>query len=246
MLLQQMEAQCSEINSLNQRGGRMLSIIDLISRQTISLDLASYLAVAIQQGISFLIGAESGGAGKTTIMGALLGLIPNNCELKTIPNEKMISTRLKGSSIHPCMLLVHEIGKGNWFGYLWGNAIKDVLSILDQHTFLASNLHQDTFEAVTQTFSKFGISFELFNKISFLIFLHYEASTQKREIREIWEQNNNNFHLIYEINRLPFQFSNKLHYYNPELIISWKDKLKSCLDQQIFTIKDVKKYLAQN
>ena len=59
---------CAEINRCNQRGGRMLSIVDLIQAGTISRDLAAYALAAIGNGASFLVGAMPGGAGKTTVM----------------------------------------------------------------------------------------------------------------------------------------------------------------------------------
>ena len=49
----------------------MLSVVDLIDAGTISVDLAAYSLAAISQGASFLVGAMPGGAGKTTVMGAL-------------------------------------------------------------------------------------------------------------------------------------------------------------------------------
>ena len=63
---------CAEIDRCNQRGGRMLSIVDLIDAGTVTRDLAAYSLAAISNGASFMVGAMPGGAGKTTVMGALL------------------------------------------------------------------------------------------------------------------------------------------------------------------------------
>ena len=61
-----------EINRCNQRGGRMLSIVDLIDAGTVDKSIAAYFLAVISKGKSFLVGAKPGGAGKTTVMGALL------------------------------------------------------------------------------------------------------------------------------------------------------------------------------
>ena len=56
------------LDDCNQRGGRMLSLVDLIAAGTVDLPLAAYLAAAMRSGASLLLGARPGGAGKTTVM----------------------------------------------------------------------------------------------------------------------------------------------------------------------------------
>ena len=50
----------------------MLSVFDLLEAKTIDLDLAAYLMARISKGSSFMVGSVPGGAGKTTVMCALL------------------------------------------------------------------------------------------------------------------------------------------------------------------------------
>jgi hypothetical protein len=57
------QAHCRQIARCNQRGGRMLSIVDLIEAGTITPELAAYSLAAIGSGASFLVGAMPGGAG---------------------------------------------------------------------------------------------------------------------------------------------------------------------------------------
>lgn len=61
-------AHCAEIERCNQRGGRMLSIVDLIEAGTMTRELAAYSLAAIGAGASFMVGALPGGAGKTTVI----------------------------------------------------------------------------------------------------------------------------------------------------------------------------------
>jgi hypothetical protein len=67
---------CDELNRCNQRGGRMLSVFDLLAAKTLDLDLAAYLMARISKGSSFMVGSVPGGAGKTTVMCALLNFVP--------------------------------------------------------------------------------------------------------------------------------------------------------------------------
>ena len=64
------------VNRSNQRGGRMLSVIDLLEAGTLDRTKAAWLLARILSGASFLVGARPGGAGKTAVMGALLTMLP--------------------------------------------------------------------------------------------------------------------------------------------------------------------------
>ena len=48
-MAQSIEAHCDEIERCNQRGGRMLSIVDLIDADTVSADVAAYLLATISK-----------------------------------------------------------------------------------------------------------------------------------------------------------------------------------------------------
>ena len=54
----------------------MLSVFDLLAAKTLELDLAAYLMARISKGSSFMVGSVPGGAGKTTVMCALLNFLP--------------------------------------------------------------------------------------------------------------------------------------------------------------------------
>jgi len=82
---QLLENNVAEINRCNQRGGRMLSFVDLLEANTLSREMAAYFLALISQGNSFMVGANPGGAGKTTVMCALLNFLPP--ETKIIPTE---------------------------------------------------------------------------------------------------------------------------------------------------------------
>jgi hypothetical protein len=45
---------CAELERCNQRGGRMLSVFDLLKAGTLDLDLAAYFLARISRGASFM------------------------------------------------------------------------------------------------------------------------------------------------------------------------------------------------
>jgi hypothetical protein len=178
-----------QINSLNQRGGRMLSLIDLINRNTLSTEIGSFLYTAILNHASVLIGAESGGAGKTAIMGALLGLLPADEEIITISDEIFASKLINKKLNHQVSYIIHEIGKGGWYGYLWGKAVKNTLIALNSKARLMTNMHPDTLSKVYKTFQHFRATQELICRLNIIIFLEFNPHELTRKIREIWVTN---------------------------------------------------------
>ena len=105
---------CVEIDRCNQRGGRMLSVVDLIDAGTVSTDLAAYCMAAIGRGASFMVGALPGGAGKTTVMGALLNFVPEDVVLQPADGIHTIRRGLAQSSPRRCYIC-HEIGRGSYY-----------------------------------------------------------------------------------------------------------------------------------
>jgi hypothetical protein len=59
---EEIEWHCAEIERCNRRGGRMLSVVDLVRSATLDLDLAAYVAPAIRRGVSSLVGDPDGAA----------------------------------------------------------------------------------------------------------------------------------------------------------------------------------------
>lgn len=170
----------SEINLLNQRGGRMLSIVDLMRSGTVSHELATYLIIAINRRASFLVGAKPGGAGKTTVMAALLGLLPFEERIMSFENEHAVKKILekikekhesKLSSKIRLTLVCHEISSGSWYGYLWGPVVKDYFNLTDYSVRVASNIHADNLEEVLGQLTSFGVTMKTLTRVQILIFL---------------------------------------------------------------------------
>lgn len=137
-------ANLREINSLNQRGGRMLSIVDLIEDGTLDIPLAGHLLARVAEGASFLCAAGPGGVGKTTLMACLLSFLPPEESIRTVTDPWVV-----GPPERPTCYLCHEIGAGYWYGYLWGEAAARFLALHRQGR-IAASLHADSVAEVEE------------------------------------------------------------------------------------------------
>ena len=166
---------CEQLDRCNQRGGRMLSIFDLLEAKTVDLDLAAYLMARISRGASFMVGAVPGGAGKTTVMCALLNFIPADVTLIAATPEAVYSAAERTTPQRACYIC-HEIGSGSYFAYLWSDALRDYCRLPERGSMLATNLHADDLEqARNQVCGTNGVQADHFNKFELLIFMRVKG-----------------------------------------------------------------------
>jgi hypothetical protein len=188
---------CREINRCNQRGGRMLSVMDLIEAGTMTAELAAYCLAAIGGGASFMVGAMPGGAGKTTVMGALLNFVPASVELVPADGQAAISRGLRDSSQRQCFIC-HEIGAGPYYAYLWDQELRDYFNLAEAGHMLATNLHADTYEqAHDQICRQNDVPESALRRMNLMLFLSVRGD--RRRIETVWESDGQQSHrLIYE------------------------------------------------
>lgn len=198
-MLDVLDTNQQEINMLIQWGKRMLSLVDLIKLGTMPLEVATFLMEGMRNGASVLIGAQPSGAGKTTLMGSLLGVIPSSDRIITIENASMIQGLTQGTLESPKTHVIHEISRRHsWGHYLGGSVVVKVTQLIDPYTRLATNLHSDSIERVKATFRRFGFE-DAVKVFNFIIFLQYNYDTRLRVVDEIWEFDKlkNSFKVVY-------------------------------------------------
>ncbi len=166
---------CRELNRCNQRGGRMLSIFDLLDAGTMSLDLAAYLMDRISQGASIMVGARPGGAGKTTVMCALLNLLPPDVEI-TAATPEAVREAARRRDLKKRCYVCHEIGSGPYFAYLWNRDLRAYCALPDMGHLLATNLHADDLdEAREQVCAENAVPDLYFNRFDVILFLRVQG-----------------------------------------------------------------------
>jgi hypothetical protein len=134
------------INECNQRGGRMLSLVDLLDAQSVDLPLAAYLAAAAQAGASFLVGARPGGAGKTAVMCALANFLPADTAIRAVDGHAVLAEAQRDARPGEVCYLAHEVGRGSYYAYVWGREARAFFRLAARGHTIATNLHADTLD----------------------------------------------------------------------------------------------------
>lgn len=245
---QDVSSHCREIERCNQRGGRMLSIIDLISAGTLSIDAAAYCAAAISDGASFLVGARPGGAGKTTVMGALLNFVPTDVDLVAADSSATIDAGLAETAWKKCYIC-HEIGAGAYYAYLWGADLRRYFDLPESGHMLATNLHADFYEeARSQICDENGVSDDALRQMNLMLFLHVEGrySASARRIVSIWESDGHDQHrelLASGDSDIDISQSGLV---NQAKLDFWQSFLQSLLDRRVKHIEAVREAVLQH
>ncbi len=195
---------CRELARCNQRGGRMLSVFDLLAAETLDLDLAAYFLAHIARGASFMIGANPGGAGKTTVMCALLNFVPADTLLAAAADDALRECPRMLDEQRTC-LICHEIGAGPYFAYLWGEPLRRFCALSDTGCMLAANLHADDIdEARLQVCVENDVPRSHFAAFQLVAFLRVEGSgySPRRRIERVYASDGSSAHeLVFEHGR---------------------------------------------
>jgi hypothetical protein len=143
----------------------MLSVIDLVEAGTLTVSQTAWLAARILQGSSWLVGAGPGGAGKTTVMSALLAMVPT---------DSPVWLTNRGSGWRQCSsgdcLVSYELSPGFYDAYIWGADVVRLTELGMAGCRIVSNLHADTLEqARVQIVAECGATEEGFR--AFQLFL---------------------------------------------------------------------------
>lgn len=131
------------VDQSNQRGGRMLSIIDLVETGTMLREQCAWMLDHILNGGSWLVGARPGGAGKTTIMSAFLAMLPAD----TVAYVARPGTGWERAQPGECVV-AYELSPGGYDGYVWDDDVRVLCELGVSGCRIVSNLHADTLDEV--------------------------------------------------------------------------------------------------
>lgn len=179
-----------EIEKLSQRG-KTLSIVDLINDHTLNIEMAAHLLYIVSHGASFLTAARPGNAGKTTLTQCLLTYLPPDAEIVTISDSSMLSTTPPSNQNGYTYYLCHEIGSGRWFGYLWGDDVRKLFSLMNENHFIASCIHADFLDELREILlsEELNVAEEDFRKLDLILFMHLDRKGFKyiRRVSSVYE-----------------------------------------------------------
>ncbi len=178
-----------EIAGLSQRG-QTLSIVDLVSANTLTAEMAAYGLYAMAHGASVLTAAMPGNAGKTTLLACLLAGISARSRIVTISSDALLA-RFDGRPATPEVMLIHEIGSGPWYGYLWGKHVSRAFELIQPNRALASCIHADTLDQLygILTSDELGVPETDLTKMDLICFMHLDRmdNTYRRRVVTMYE-----------------------------------------------------------
>ncbi|MBN1937776.1 MAG: hypothetical protein JW934_24170 [Anaerolineae bacterium] len=196
------ESHVAEINRCNQRGGRMLSLVDLIDAGSVSLPLAAHLAAAMRANTSLLVGANPGGAGKTAVMCALLNFVPDETALVPVAGQGVLAQAMRDPSPDKTCYIAHEIGAGPYFAYLWGRQARAFFGLATNGHSTACNLHADTLhETYDQLVGQNGVDRAHVQAVALKVYLRMArgpGGSVRRWVHRVYESDGGEDRLIWE------------------------------------------------
>lgn len=199
--MNEIDAHCRELDRCNQRGGRMLSLVDLLEAGTVDLALAGYLMSAVQGGASFLVGAAPGGAGKTTVMAALLNVLPADVAIVPTDRTAVLESGLAQPAPPRRCYVCHEIGAGPYYAYLWGEDARRLFRLTAAGHVIATNLHADTYpQCRNQLGADNGVADADLQRCRLMLFLAVDGSWTRvrRRVAAVYRSHDGGAHqLVY-------------------------------------------------
>lgn len=239
------------INDCNQRGGRMLSLVDLIDAGTVDLPLAAYLAAAMRAGASLLVGAQPGGAGKTTVMCALLNFLPDDTTIRTVDSRAVLAQGRRDPNHGDTCYLAHEISNAPYYAYIWGEEARTFFELAAQGHIIASNLHADTLEETRDQLCRENrIAQAHLDAVTLKVYLQVERTggwRMKRWIGSVYESDGTQDRLLWrrdESGRFVRQ-APKDSVVSPAQEKTYAEFLRMLLEQDIGRIGNVRHKLVQ-
>ncbi len=132
-----------------ERGRDRLSLLDLVSNHTLTLELASLLWLLVEARTSLLAAAAPQFAGKTTLVSALLDLAPPSFSTVLTRGEREDFSFLESTDAAETYVLVPELSD-HTAAYLWGDSVRILFDALDAGYAMAATMHADTPEQVLE------------------------------------------------------------------------------------------------
>jgi hypothetical protein len=245
------QAHVNAINDCNQRGGRMLSLLDMIEAGTVDLPLAAYLAATMRSGASLLVGAQPGGAGKTAVMCALLNFLPDRTTIRPVDSRAALADGQRARPGAVCYL-AHEISNAPYYAYVWGNEACAFFGLVEQGHIIASNLHADTLkETRDQLCRENGVPQAHLDAVTLKVYLQIERRSgwaMRRWVSRVYESDGMGDRLLWTGDKkgvFTRQKPSDSAIVSPAQEHKYAEFLTALLRQDIRSIGDVRRALVQ-
>jgi len=239
------------IEQLNQRGGRTLSIVDLILAGTLGVEMAAVAMRAIRLGASIVTAAGPGGAGKPTLLGALLDLLPPGEPIRPVDRRSVLAEPRTRPDTEPACYLVHEIGQGAYYGYLWGPAVGEYFALARGRRRIATTLHADSIEEIEQILCSppLDVARDDFGRVGLVLVMHVEwleRGLPRRRVLEMHESDGQGGHrLLYRLDSAGEGFDRIAPPRDPGGLALYVEWLERLLADEVVELTDVRRRLLE-
>jgi len=225
----------------------MLSLVDLLAAGTVNLEMAAEMAALAARAGSFLTAAGPGGVGKTTLMGAMLAFLPPAVRIVPVESARTLDRLPPPAPAEPICLVVHEIGSGPYYAYLWGPVVgRYVEAARPAGRCLASNLHAETYEEAADQLRGLDVTDEALAEIDLIAFM--AMTGRRRRVTRVWHADGAGDHV--EAWRWDARSDTFERLADPPPILrgedlgQWERSLASALAEGVFRMEDVRRRVA--
>ena len=148
-----------------------ISIIELVRNGTLSADMAATLWCAVEERRSLLVVAIPRFAGKSTVMRALLSLLPPDAPVHHLTGDEAQMTELKRAATGG-YLVVGEFSQAPVPGYIWGEPVRRVFDTMSAGYSLATALHAPGVdEAIAAVCQGNAVSDEAASRLNLVLYI---------------------------------------------------------------------------
>jgi hypothetical protein len=203
----------------------------------------------MRKGTSLLVGANPGGAGKTTVMCALLNFLPDDVALQAVESRAVLANAARAAPVDVCYV-AHEISPATYYyAYLWGRDARDFFGLVADDQLIATNLHADTLaETREQLCDENGVAPEHLAAVTLKIYLGTERRgwSMRRWIRRVYESDGETDRLLWEGTR-PGEFAQRAEsaWVSQESIERYTDLIAELRERGVCRIAAVRRTLVR-
>jgi hypothetical protein len=153
-----------------------LSILDLINSGTVDCKLAALLWVLMEHRVSVLVAAGPSFAGKTTLLHALLDLLPP--DVQKVPLQGYYEDFTFTECGHPekTYMIAEEISNHGMAEYLWGYKAVRAFKLMSQGYAMGSTIHARNSQEVIYILHKYlGLTLTVLTRLGIVVNLQATA-----------------------------------------------------------------------
>ncbi|MBN2074170.1 MAG: hypothetical protein JW762_01330 [Dehalococcoidales bacterium] len=162
------------------------SILELVNTGTLDLHLAAILWLMMEQRSSIIVGAGPSYAGKTTMLNALLDLLPPNMNRIYLYGEYHDFSFVKSAVPSETYMVAEEFN--THMNYVWGQTAITAFTLLKEGYSMGGTMHARTPQEVVYLFHRYlGLSLPLISNIDAVVNINvtWDTNYSSEPLRQV-------------------------------------------------------------